>query len=275
MKRRRRRLVQCTLPQASAPLSQWYREAYGRRLLRETEAALGAWIARAVGYYALDVRAFESHARWLDASLVQSHFALSPVRQEDSRVVGDLLRLPFEANSLDLVVAHHVLEFCADPHEFLREVDRTLIPEGRVIVVGFNPFGAPGLLKWFQSRAVAPWGGHFYPAPRVREWFTVLGFDVEKTRYFAFPFASPPPASSSSASSSASSPPAPPPAPPRASSGRVSRPSWVRLLPFCGALFALLAVKRVSRMVTVGESWAPKKVLGAKEIQPTARLPLA
>lgn len=249
--RRKRRLVQCTLPQASAPLSQWYRDAYGRRLLQETGAALAPWLERAVGYYALDIRAFESHAKWLDASLVQSHFAISPVRQKDSGVVGDLLRLPFEANSLDLVVAHHVLEFCADPHEFLREVDRTLIPEGRVIVVGFNPFSAHGLLKWFQSRAAAPWGGHFYPALRVREWFSVLGFDVEKTRYFAFPFASPPPASAAA------------PAP---------RPRWARLVPFCGALFALLAVKRVSRVVTVGESWAPKKVLAAKEMQPTARL---
>ena len=247
-RRRKRRLVQCTLPQASAPLSQWYREAYGQRLLRETEAALAPWLARAVGYYALDIRAFESHAGWLDASLVQSHFAITPVRQKDSRVIGDFLRLPFEANSLDLVVAHHVLEFCANPHEFLREVDRTLIPEGRVIVVGFNPFSTHGLRKWFQSRAVPPWGGHFYPALRVREWFSVLGFDVEKTRYFAFPFAPP------------------------SSAAATGRRAWTRALPFCGALFALLAVKRVSRMITMGESWAPKKVLSAKEIQPTARL---
>ncbi len=247
-----RRAAPWTPPQTSALLSQWYRAPRGRRLLRETEVALAPWTERAVGYYALEVRSFESNATWLDASPVQVHFPLSPVRQKDSRVVGDFLRLPFEANSLDLVVAHHVLEFCADPHEFLREVDRVLIPEGRVIVVGFNPFGVHGLLQWFKSRAAAPWGGHFYPALRVREWFSVLGFDLEKTRYFAFPFA-PPPAAAASARA------------PRAT-------SWARLLPFCGALFALLAVKRVSRVVAVGASWAPKKVLAGKGMQPTARL---
>ena len=247
----RRRAAAWTPPQTSALLSQWYREPRGRRLLRETEAALAPWVERAVGYYALEVRAFESNATWLDASPVQAHFALSPVRQKDSRVVGDFLRLPFEANGLDLIVAHHVLEFCADPHEFLREVDRVLIPEGRVIVVGFNPFGVHGLLQWFKPRTAAPWGGHFYPALRVREWFSVLGFDVEKTRYFAFPFA-------------------PPPA---AAANRAPRPAWARLLPFCGTLFALLAVKRVSRMIAVGASWTPKKVLTGKEMQPTARLP--
>lgn len=57
--------------------------------------------------------------------------------------------LPFETQSLDLVALPHVLESTADPHQVLREVDRVLRPEGRLIVSGLNPvslWGARHLL---------------------------------------------------------------------------------------------------------------------------------
>ncbi len=39
-------------------------------------------------------------------------------------VVCDLRELPFAANSIDLVVLPHVLEFHDNPHQILREVER-------------------------------------------------------------------------------------------------------------------------------------------------------
>src|SRR4029450_12400239 len=51
----------------------------------------------------------------------------------------DFDALPFEANRLRLVVLPHALELARDPHLALREVDRVLRPEGRVVIVGFNP----------------------------------------------------------------------------------------------------------------------------------------
>ena len=242
----KRDALHLTLPQVSPLLSPWYREAYGSRLLEDTGAAVADWVEQAVGYFALDIRSFESGRKWLDNGLIHSHFAISCAKQTDSQVVGDFSQLPIDSRSLDLVVAHHVLEFCTDPHEFLREVDRTLIPEGRLIVVGFNPFGVHGLLKWFKPRLVPPWGGRFYPALRVREWLSVLGFDIEKTRYFAFPFSFS-----------------------KKRAGRLASRLCRRILPFSGALFALLAVKRLSRIVPVGASWSPGKVLAGKSVQPT------
>src|ERR1019366_694210 len=47
--------------------------------------------------------------------------------------------LPFDAASLDLVVLPHALELARDPHRTLREVERVLVPEGRVLIIGFNP----------------------------------------------------------------------------------------------------------------------------------------
>ncbi len=56
-----------------------------------------------------------------------------------STVWCDLLELPFESQSVDLIVMPHTLEFTADPHGLLREVERVLIPEGRLVIIcGFN-----------------------------------------------------------------------------------------------------------------------------------------
>ena len=48
--------------------------------------------------------------------------------------------LPFDSASIDLVVLPHVLEFSPQPHQVLREVERVLVPEGSVVVNGFNPY---------------------------------------------------------------------------------------------------------------------------------------
>ena len=57
----------------------------------------------------------------------------------------DFSALPFPANSLDLVVLPHTLELHADPHATLREVERVLVPEGRVVICGVNPVSLWGL----------------------------------------------------------------------------------------------------------------------------------
>ena len=60
--------------------------------------------------------------------------------------------LPFSDQSLDLVVLPHTLELSLDPHATLREVERVLVPEGRVIISGFNP-----LSLWGQRHKRSKW----------------------------------------------------------------------------------------------------------------------
>jgi SAM-dependent methyltransferase len=57
----------------------------------------------------------------------------------------DFDALPFPNQSLDLVLLPHTLELARDPHDTLREVERVLVPEGRVVIVGFNPASLWGL----------------------------------------------------------------------------------------------------------------------------------
>ncbi len=102
-------------------------------------------------------------------------------------LITDFSALPFPAGSLDLVVLPHALELSRDPHATLREVERVLVPEGRVVICGFNPTGL-WALRQYRARltrrlgfgeSFAPdvhdWIGYW----RVRDWLRLLSFEVE------------------------------------------------------------------------------------------------
>ena len=87
-----------------------------------------------------------------DASRSEPRSARRVVRRR--RCTATSTRLPFDASSLDLVVLPHALELARDPHLALREVERVLVPEGRVVIVGFNPASLWGAAP--AARALAP-----------------------------------------------------------------------------------------------------------------------
>jgi len=103
---------------------------------------------------------------------------------------ADAHHLPFATHSVDLVVLPHILEFDAHPHQVLREVDRVLVPEGSVLVIGFNPFSLWGLRRLFAgAHGAPPWQGRYLSVARLRDWFALLGFE---TRGGAFGCYAPP-----------------------------------------------------------------------------------
>lgn len=95
--------------------------------------------------------------------------------------------LPFESESVDVVVLPHVLEFSANPHKILREVERVLIGEGHLVIIGFNPWSLFGLWRLLLAwRDEPPWSGHFFSLHRLRDWFTLLDFEVVHSRRFFY-----------------------------------------------------------------------------------------
>lgn len=85
--------------------------------------------------------------------------------------------LPFATESIDTVVLPHVLEFVPDRHQVLREVERILKPEGRLLILGLNPWSPrrllqlPGNASFWKARLVA---GH-----HLLDWLSLLKFDAE------------------------------------------------------------------------------------------------
>ena len=150
--------------------------------------------------------------------------------------------LPFPSDSIDLVVLPHVLEFARDPHQVLREVERVLRPEGRIVITGLNPASLWGLRQRLSRARLAigldrghsdlPREGEFIGYWRLRDWLRLLGLEVEVGRFGCW-------------------------RPPVNSPRWLERFAWIesigeRWWPVLGAVYFVVAVKRVRGMRLVG-----------------------
>jgi len=106
-------------------------------------------------------------------------------------LAADPLQLPLASQSVDLVALPHVLEGHHNPHDVLREVERVLMPEGQVVISGFNTASLWRVRQMFSSRGNgAPWDAKFIGLLRLREWLRVLGFELNGGKFgcYAPPF---------------------------------------------------------------------------------------
>ena len=88
------------------------------------------------------------------------------------------IQLPFTPNSIDLLLLPHVLEFSVSPHQTLREAERVLLPEGYIMITGFNPMSFWGLNLLAGKRETYPWNGHFLTLSRIKDWLELLSFEL-------------------------------------------------------------------------------------------------
>lgn len=156
-------------------------------------------------------------------------------------VFAEAEALPFASQSLDLVLLPHVLEFSSHPHQVLREVERVLVPEGHVLISGFNPFSL-----WGGRRILAgnlgetPWSGQYLSALRIKDWLSLLGFEPRMLAFGCY-------------------------APPVASEVWLRRWSFMDSVgswgwPVGGGAYILQAVKRVQGMRLIMPDWRERQL---------------
>ena len=240
----------------------WLRTPPGRYLLAWEQDRLDHGVTDAFGFHALQLglpeldglRANRMPHRWVasDTLIVPEPLAApAPADGISTTAVGsdplhlhcEFDALPFPSNSLDLIVLPHALELARDPHLTLREVERVLMPEGRLLITGFNPASLWGLrqraghlrqgMGLARSRGlVLPRAGEFIGYWRLRDWLRLLGFEVEAGRFGGY-------------------------RPPCRTERWLERFAWMEPLgdrwwPVLGAVYFLAAVKRVRGMRLVG-----------------------
>ena len=167
-------------------LARWMRSPAGVDLLRMEVERVHAAVGNLFGYHCLQVGDLAgadllSASRILGRTIVDIDGGAS--RGPYPLVSGAAASLPVDSHAVDVVVLPHVLEFESRPHEALREASRVLVPEGNLVILGFNPVSVIGLGRVFRYRAaVAPWCGTYFGAGRLRDWLTLLGFDIVDQR---------------------------------------------------------------------------------------------
>lgn len=162
-------------------------------------------------------------------------------------IYTDSAALPFPESSLDLVALPHTLELGSDPHSALREVARVLVPEGRVVISGFNPASLWGLRqrrdhlyqRFGHEGLFLPDAGKYIGYWRLRDWLRLLDFEVESAQFGCY-------------------------RPALKSQQWLDRFDWMdhagkRWWPIFGAVYFLVAIKHVRGMRLLEPGWKTHK----------------
>lgn len=243
------------LCQDSANLTQlgsWFTTPLGQALEQAELSAIREALGTLFGLHLLVV-APPWQGSPIDASRIPHRMMMPAVWSPDASMIGDPERLPLAADTLDLIILPHTLEFVGNPHEVLREVDRCLVPEGQVLIHGFSPYGLWGLWRLLYGwRRRLPWTGHFISPARLRDWLALLGFDTLACR----PLLYRPPSQSLATVQHLQI------------LDRLAGRGW----PVPAAGYQLLARKRVVGMTPIRPRWRPRRSLLAGGLaEPTPR----
>lgn len=234
----------------------WLATPPGQYLQAWEQAQIDTAVANVFGFHALQLglpdidalRANRMPHRW-----VASHDPTEKAAGQ-AAFVTDFAALPFAANSLDLVVLPHTLELSADPHGTLREVERVLMPEGRLVICGLNPVSLWGFrqrrahgYKWLGfDRFFLPQAVEFIGYLRLRDWLRLLNLEIEAGHFGCY-------------------------RPAFSTQKWLTRFAWMdklgaRSWPFLGSAYLLVAVKRVPSMTLLNPGWKPVRSLAKTSV---------
>ena len=127
------------------------------------------------------------HINHTSASLTKASTQQENKTDSESYVVGQSHCLPFAENSIDGFLLANELDFAQDPHEILREVDRVITQNGYVIISGFNPLSLAGIAKYLPvKRDNVLHDAQFFTSYRIKDWLQLLGFEIVEQRQVLF-----------------------------------------------------------------------------------------
>lgn len=166
---------------AGETLHAWLRTPLGHRLAAAEQEAASTLLERVHGAVAVQI----GHGASLDllqGTGIARAVHVTPPGQQEGPAGGlraEAEALPFATSRLAVIILPHVLEFSPEPHQVLREARRVLMPEGHVLITGFNPISFMGLRQLLGSRRRAPWSGRFISLHRLRDWLQLLEFELD------------------------------------------------------------------------------------------------
>ena len=227
----------------------WLQTPQGKYILEWEQARFDQMVADIFGFNALQIGLPQCDC--LRANRMPLRFVYDLAGPAGVR--GDAHHLPFAGNSVDLVVLPHVLEFAGNPHQILREVERVLVPEGQVLISGFNPYSLWGARRTLARRnKLPPFAGRYISVARLKDWFALLGLEPHAGAFGCYAPA-------------------------------VTQEKWLRRFkfmdaagdrwwPIAGAVYVVQAVKRQHGMRLITPAWHDRKLRAKALVSITQRV---
>jgi len=232
----------------------WFNSTLGQQVLETETSVIEQLLPAYFGYHLLQL-SMQSRVLY-DSSPIGHKFKLGHGKLEEETVqpslAADSLHLPFETDSIDVVLMHHMLEFHANPLSLLRETARIALPTGHLVIVGFNPISLWGLCQPMgRFRNSAPWHGDFISPGRLMDWLNLLNFKIDRAQYCIYG----PPSERFTK-----------PLKHDFSQGLSRKTNW----PF-GAVYVIVARKQVGSMIPMRPVWNPRHAFGQLSVVPAGR----
>ncbi|KXI30390.1 methyltransferase domain-containing protein [Paraglaciecola hydrolytica] len=175
------------IDQAPTYPNSWHNLPMGDVLRQLIETSMAESSRKYFGYHLLRLGNLSSAIELADCP-IKHKINLTNKNCSYTSVMGKTDSLPFAENSIDVCLLINELDFAKDPHQVLREVTRCIIPNGHLVLVGFNPWSLCGLFKYLPfNRHNALHQARFFSLARTKDWLQLLGFEVttERRRVFS------------------------------------------------------------------------------------------
>ena len=253
-------LRQITAPPWSS-WEEWLQSPPGQYVLNWEQQCFNKIVADVFGFHALQIglpqmNTLSENRMPLQALLIDTHdrHPQSEVFINSHLIEGHSYDLPFASESIDLVVLPHILEFATNPHQILRETERVLRPEGRLIISGFNSaslWGARQYLSRLIGTPYLPRDGQFISLIRVKDWLQLLNFSLDRGHFGCYKF----------------------PLKSEAGMARMDflEPMGNRWWPIFGAVFLVSAIKRHQGIRLIGKVQT-KRIAAIGQLTPAAEI---
>jgi len=233
-------------------LAHWLASPVGQYVMAWEAECFDHMVADVFGYHAVQVGM--TPLDFLRNNRIPARFRCAATglsEDMEGHVLAVPEALPFENSSVDLVLLPHVLEFSDNPHQVLREVERVLVPEGQVIISGFNPVSLWGARRLFKRRRHHfPWRGQYLSVRRLKDWLKLLSFEARAGSFGVY-------------------------VPPLGQEKWIERFRFMdragdRWWPVCGGVYMVQGIKRVQGMRLIQPKWRTGKAR-VKALAPVAQ----
>ncbi len=171
---------------ADSPLTAWLRTPLGRRIRALEQPIVAAALNRVFGLQMLQIGPWGHYPEWLDSGPTRRQTLLWNSPGQEVNIISRSDAVAVATASVDVVVVPHTLELEEKPHDLLREVDRVLVGEGHLLILGFSPNGLWGLRRIFSGGRFPPGTRRFITQRRLRDWLALLGFEVLSTEQYCY-----------------------------------------------------------------------------------------
>jgi len=225
----------------------WLQTPLGNYMLQHERTLFDSAVADLFGFNALQLGMPEVDL--LRNCRVPFRFQAAP--RGAGTLTCDTIQLPFAAGSIDVLALPHVLEFSPNPHATLREAERILLPEGHLVLSGFNPLSLWGARRLLDQRGEYPWQGKFISLLRLKDWLALLGFEIVAGRMGCY-------------------------VPPMRNEPWLNRFQFMdgagdRWWPMLGGVYFLVAKKRMTGMRLIKPQWSSARMARALMPKPTQK----